>query len=118
MKNPNEKSVSKYTNLDPKTASALAYIVPTVTGIVFFVLEKEDKYVRFHAFQSIVFGIVVYIAMRLAGLFGFLGISWLLREVVSVVGFVFYLLLMWKAYQGETYKLPFLGDIAKKQAEK
>ena len=115
MEELNSKKVSEFTNLEPNIAAALAYIIPAVTGIVFFLIEKKDNYVRFHAFQSILFGIVLFVAMRITGIFGHWGFAWLLREVISIVAFVFYLALMWKAYQGEKYKLPVLGDIAEKQ---
>jgi uncharacterized membrane protein len=95
--------------IDPKAAGLLCYMLGWVTGLIFLILEKEDKFVRFHAIQSIItFGAitVVYIIFFWVHFFWIL---WLLSLVLWVV-------LMYKAYQGEKYKLPVLGDIAEKNA--
>ena len=110
--------VSKYTNLEPNIAGALAYIVAPFSGILLYILEKEDKFVRFHAFQSIVFGIASYILWAIATSTMALLVGFVLAPVVSVVIFVFYALLMWKAYNHEMYELPILGKIVKQQMNK
>ena len=113
-----KQKVSKYTNLEPNIASALAYIIAPLTGILFFILEKDDKFVRFHAFQSILFGFASYAAVVLASSMLVILIGALLIPLVSVVIFIYYALLMWKAYNGEMYEMPVLGKIAKEQANK
>jgi uncharacterized membrane protein len=113
-----DKKTSKYTSLEPNIAAALAYLITPLTGILFFILEKDDKYVRFHAFQSILFGVVSYAAWVIATSLVVLVIGVVLVPIVSVVVFVFYALLMWKAYNGESYELPVLGKIAKEQVYK
>lgn len=107
--------VSKYTNLEPNAAAALAYLLTPVTGVFFFLVEKEDKFVRFHAFQSILFGLAAFGAYFIALSLIVLIIGVLLVPVVTISSFIFYGLLMWKAYNGEDYELPVLGKMAKDQ---
>lgn len=99
------------TGLPKNTAAALSYVLGWLTGIVFLLVEK-DPFVRFHAMQSIiVFGaltILMFIPV----------IGWMLSPLLWIVGFVLWLVLIFKAYQGEEFKLPFLGDLAKKQLPK
>jgi uncharacterized membrane protein len=94
--------------LPKNTAAALAYVLWWLTGIIFLLIEK-DPFVRFHAMQSIiVFGaltILMFVPV----------IGWILSPLLWIVGFVLWLVLIFKAYQGEEFKLPFVGDFAKKQ---
>jgi uncharacterized membrane protein len=97
------------TGLDPKLAGLLCYLLLWVTGLIFLLIEKEDKFVRFHAIQSIItFGFINVIFIIIFWL-PFTWIIWLLALVLWIV-------LMYKAYQGEKYKLPIAGDIAEKNA--
>jgi len=93
------------------TAAALAYVLFWLTGIVFLLIEK-DPYVRFHAMQSVItFGLLTIVSFVPI-------IGWLLSPLLMIVGFVLWLFLIFKAYQGEEFKLPVIGDFAKKQVEK
>ncbi len=98
--------------LPRNTAAALAYVLGWLTGIVFLLLEKEDKFVRFHAMQSIItFGLIT--------LLSFIPIvGWMLSPILMILGFVLWLVLIFKAYKGEEFKLPVIGDFAKKQVDK
>ena len=102
------------TGLDPNLAGLLCYLLGFVTGVVFLIIEKEDRYVRFHAFQSLaVFGalFVLSIVARVIPLVGgFIGV------LVGVGSLILWILLMVKAYQGERYKLPLAGDWAEEQS--
>ena len=99
------------TGLPKNTAAALSYVLGWLTGIVFLLIEK-DPFVRFHAMQSIItFGILTILAMV-----PFIG--WVLSPLVMIIGFVLWLVLIFKAYQGEEFKLPVIGEFAKKQLEK
>lgn len=103
-----EKSAASKKNL----MGAAAYLLGFITGIVFLLVEKEDKFVRFHAMQStIVFG-----ALFILGLVPVVGL--VLGVVIAPVSFILWLVLMWKAYSGEMFKLPIIGDFAEKQLEK
>lgn len=125
--------------LDPKVAAALSYI--WIVGLIFFFIEKENKYVRFHALQSILFGIANMIIMVLLVIVGmilsFIGIAasaasdvlgtvlglvvglvWLLFALVGLGLFLGLIFAAIKAYQGEMFKLPFIGNMAEKIVNK
>jgi uncharacterized membrane protein len=105
---------------DKRIKSAIAYLGWWVTGIALLLIEKEDKDIRFHAMQSTVtFGAItlLYIVLGIIPILGWL-IAVIISPGVMVVSFVLWLILMWKAYSGEKYKLPYFGNIAEKQLEK
>lgn len=107
------KSVS---GLDENLAGALAYALGWITGLFFLVTESSNRFVRFHAFQSVI-------------LFGGLSIAWLVSMSIPPIGWflafvvippvsaVLWLLLMFKAYQGERFKVPFAGEIAEQRSQ-
>ena len=95
---------------------AVAYLLGFVTGIILLLVEKDNKFVRFHAMQStIVFG-GLFIANIVLGFIPLLNI--LTGLVFFLVSVVLWILLMVKAYQGELYKLPYIGKIAEEQLVK
>jgi uncharacterized membrane protein len=95
------------TNLDENVASALSYVLGWITGLIFFLLEKENKVVRFHAMQSI----IVFGALSIIGALPFI---WTVGWLIGALGFVLWIILIIKAYQGGIYKLPIAGDLAEK----
>lgn len=103
---------------EPNVSAALAYLISPITGIVFFLIEKDNKFVRFHAMQSILFGVASYLAYAISSALVVVLIGILLIPLVTVAIFVLWLLLMWKAYQGQEYELPVIGKIAKQQVYK
>ena len=108
------------TGLTENVAGLLCYVLGWVSGVVFFLIEQENKFVRFHAIQSIVtFGIitVVSIALSILGLIPFLGaIFTIFNWIIGVLAFVLWIVLMVKAVKGAKYKLPWAGDFAEKRA--
>ena len=103
---------SSGTGLPSNTAAALSYLLLWVTGIIFLLVEKDDEFVRFHAMQSVVtFGLLTVLALVPV-------IGWLLSPFVMIVGFILWLVLIVKAYQGEEFVLPVIGTWAKKQVER
>jgi uncharacterized membrane protein len=86
-----------------------------VTGIIFLLLEKENKFVRFHAIQSIVvFGAYTVVSIIL----GFIPIiGWIINVLLGIAAFIFWIVLMVKAYRGQMHKLPVAGDIAERNSK-
>jgi uncharacterized membrane protein len=104
--------VKTSTGMNPNVAAMLCYLAGWITGLIFFLIEKDNRFVRFHALQSLItFG-------GLTVLFIFLGfiplIGWMLFPVLAILQLVLWILLMVKAYQGEQFKLPVIGDLAEK----
>ncbi len=112
--------------MDDNMAGALCYLLGFITGIVFLVLEPYSKrpFVRFHAFQSILFSVGwIAISIALSIVFLILGAilhMWLLfvplRMLIGLLGFVLWIVCMFKAYNREMFQLPVVGPIAAKQA--
>ena len=103
-----------------KMTGALAYFLGPVTGILLLLTEKKNPYIRFHAMQStVVFGayVLLYLILLIIPVLGWI-VAFLLSPVLMVVAFILWLVLMWKAYNGEKYKLPYFGDLAERQLEK
>ncbi len=95
---------------NPKLIAAVAYFGGLITGAVILVVEKQDRFVRFHAMQSVVvFVAVLVLHLVLAGL-PLLGVVLYLPFLIVVIAL--WVMLMVKAWRGETYKLPYLGDLA------
>ena len=114
--------------MSSNVAGLLAYILWFITGIIFLVIEpyNNDKFVRFHAFQSIFFSaaLIVFwvVYMILTGILGLVSLG-ILAMLMSLVGLLiwlatlaYWIFLMYKAYNNELYKIPFIGDLAAKQA--
>lgn len=93
--------------------AAVAYILTFITGIIIYLVAKEDKYARWHAIQAIGFGIfalVVSIVLDFLPFMGFLSMLWSLAVIVGII------FLAVKAYQGEKVRLPVIADFADKNA--
>src|SRR3989337_2358020 len=113
------------TGMDPKVASLLCYLLTWVSGLVFYLIEKENKDVRFHALQAILFGAawaVIWISVSIltpvlslifSGLGILMGLLWFDSWVLFLI---MWIMLMVRAYQGERWKLPVIGDIAERNA--
>ncbi|MGD1119702.1 MAG: DUF4870 domain-containing protein [Dehalococcoidales bacterium] len=103
---PSESS----TSLSPNVAGLLCYLGIWITGIIFFILEQKNKWVRFHAAQSIVIFGAIGIAMGIFRWIPFFG--WFFFAVLWIIGLIFWIVLMVKAYQGERYRVPLAADLA------
>ncbi len=100
-----------------KTKGALTYLLGFLTGIFFLLTEKESQFIRFHAMQStITFGGIFIIQMGLSFISFFSQI--MLTPLISLLSFILWLVLMWRAYQGEKFLLPWVGELAEKQLKK
>jgi uncharacterized membrane protein len=95
-------------------AGLLCYALGWVTGLIFYFIDKRP-FVRFHAAQSIVvFGglTIIRVGLGMVFLTGGVSLGFGLLWLVSILGFVLWILLMVKAYQGERYRLPIAADLA------
>lgn len=113
MSRPHTEKTS--TGLDANLAAALSYLVGFITGVVFLLVERDNKFVRFHAMQStlLFMGIVLIdILLQMVPILGFLAVLF----VVLPGSVILWLLLMFKAYQGEDFKLPLVGQMAADRA--
>jgi len=112
--------------LASNAAAALSYLLGLITGIIFLVLEpyKRDRFVRFHAMQSILFcaaaivfsiawSIVWGILFSISGSLIFIDVP--LRLAISLALFLFWLFVMYQAYNQREYRIPIIGAIAAKQ---
>lgn len=111
----NPKDLGKTsTGIQANVAALLCYVLGWISGLIFFLIEKENKFVRFHAFQSIVvFGAFTVLTIVL-GVIPVLG--WALIPIAYLLQLGLWIILMIKAYQGEKIKLPVAGDMAEKNA--
>jgi uncharacterized membrane protein len=119
-------SPASNSGLASNLAGALTYVLGLITGIVFLVLEpyKHDRFVRFHAMQSILFcvaAIVFSILWRilvntLMSISGWTAMALVpIGLVISLGFFLFWLFLMYQAYSQREFRIPFIGAIAAKQ---
>ena len=91
----------------------LCYLGMWLTGIIFLIAEKKDRFIRFHAWQSIItFGGLTIIEFIFAPLVPIIGV------LVTILMLVLWFILMIRAYQGQAYKLPLVGDWAESQANR
>jgi len=98
--------------LPRNTAAALCYFGIWLTGIIFLLIEKKDKFIRFHAMQSL----IVFGFLTIASFVPIIG--WMLSPLLTLLGLVLWVVLMVKAYQGEEFELPYVGRLARQWLEK
>lgn len=107
-------------NSNEKMMGAVAYLLGPVTGIVLLLTDKKNSYVRFHAMQStVLFGafLLLNIVLGIIPILGWI-IALIISPILGIASFILWLFLMWKAYNGEKYKLPYFGELAEKQLAK
>lgn len=116
------RAQSTSTGLAPNVAGLLSYVLGPITGILFLVLEKENRFVRFHAAQSVAVGVALIIASIvltvLSTVLAFIPIlGWIIATIAglgfSLLTFVLWLVLMYKAFQGEEWEAPVVGKYAR-----
>src|SRR3954471_107023 len=116
------------TGLPSNIAAALACI-PLIGGIIFYILEKRDSFVRFYAMQSIILGgawflfnvvyaIIHAIFSNVPAIGGFLAFLWgLIGMLVHLVFVVLWIIATVKAFSGVRWEMPYIGPVARKQVE-
>lgn len=103
--------------IDENLEGALAYLFGILSGIVLLIMEKDNKFVKFHAVQSIIVSAAAIVILSIVGtaLIFIPFIGWLLDMLLYLGALALWIVLMFKAYNKEMYKLPIAGDIAAKQ---
>ena len=102
--------------MDENIEAALSYFLGFITGILFFVMEKDNKFVKFHAMQSIAVFIALFVVNMVLGIILSITIVGLmLFPLIYLIEVILWIFLMYKAYNGELFKLPVFGDFAEKQ---
>lgn len=109
--------------LEPNIAGALSYLLGAVTGVLFLIIDKDRPFVRFHALQSIAATVVflaVYAVLSILTLIfsaipilGWL-VGFLLTLAVSLLALALWLYLMFKAFQGREWEVPWIGEQVRK----
>ena len=95
------------TGLDENVAAFFCYVLGFITGIVFLVVEKDSRFVKFHAKQSTVTFLALFV------------LSWIpiVHFLVWILAVILWLLLMIKALRGEKYALPIIGKMIEGKSE-
>jgi uncharacterized membrane protein len=104
-------------------AAALSYVLGPITGVLFLLLEKQNRYVRFHAAQSLAVSVLLIIlnvgVSLLAGVLApvplvGMPLVFVLKAGVALGTFLLWVALMWRAYQGDRWELPAAGEMARR----
>ena len=111
-------------DLEENVASAACYVLGWLTGIIFLLVEKDNKTVRFHAMQSILTFLPLMILIWIlnavfAAIFWYGGWgTWsVIMTLIEIVILLLWLFLMYKAYKGEKFLVPIVGPIAEAQVK-
>lgn len=125
MTNPATTTGDSSTGLSPNIAAALSYVLGPITGVLFLVLEKQNRFVRFHAAQSITVGVaLIALSIALSILSTVLAFIPVLGWIVAILlslglglgSFVLWIMLMWRAWQGREWETPVAGSFARRIA--
>ena len=106
------EEIKTSTGMNQNVAGLLCYLAGWITGLIFFLIEKENRFVRFHAMQSIItFGGLTVLSIAL-GMIPFVNL--VVLPILGILQLILWIVLMVKAYQGQLFKLPVIGDMAEK----
>ena len=104
-----EEREKSSTGLEENVAGFLCYLFGFITGIVFLVVEKKSGFVRFHAMQSTITFLSLFVISFIIGMIPIIG---LLVYPIWILSLILWLILMVKALRGERYSLPIVGKMA------
>jgi uncharacterized membrane protein len=125
---PETTPKSTSTGLPSNVAAAIACI-PLIGGIIFYILEKHDPFVRFYAMQSIIFGgawflfniaswVVYSVFGAIPGIGGILVFFWaIIQALIHIAFLVVWIIATVKAFTGVRWDIPYVGPVARRQAE-
>jgi uncharacterized membrane protein len=99
--------------------AALSYLRVGISGLLLLTFRRDDSFVRFHALQSVVAtvaALLVGLALRILGILPLIGFLYLyLFRVYTGLVFLYWIYLMFQAYRGSRYRIPYLGNIVERQ---
>ena len=104
-----EEKEKSSTGLDDNVAGFLCYLLGFLTGIVFLIVEKKSSFVKFHAKQSTITFLILFVVSLILGWIPIIGF------LVLILSLILWLLLMVKALRGERYRLPIVGSMAEEK---
>jgi uncharacterized membrane protein len=125
---PGTTAKSTSTGLPSNVAAAIACI-PLIGGIIFYILEKHDSFVRFYAMQSIIFGgawflfniaswVVYSVFGAIPGIGGILVFFWaIIQALIHIAFLVVWIIATVKAFTGVRWDIPYIGPLARRQVE-
>lgn len=96
--------------------AVIAYAVSFISGFIILILEKENKFVRFHAMQSFATFLLLTLLSFVCGFIPFIGGIGV--RVINITTSILWILCMFKAFKGEIFKVPVIGDVVEKQINK
>lgn len=111
---------------DSPILAAVSYFFGSLISLIIYLLEKEDKWLRFHALQSLLFDIAFYVvylvlfALAFVAIFATLGIGIICIFPVFLIFPVYFILKIWwayRAYKGDYFEVPYLAKIIKEHTE-
>lgn len=105
-------------DIEPNIAAVFSYLLPIIGGLVFFTTHKNNKFVKFHAAQSIGFWVLCWLTSNVLAISLPFFLYKISLSILSLGGFGLWLMLMYKAYSNQEYQLPYLGKIVKEQLDK
>ena len=107
-----EEQERSSTGLDENVAGLLCYLLGFITGIIFLVVEKKSSFVRFHAKQSTITFLGLFVVKIILGMIPIIN---LLVLPILILSLILWFLLMIKALRGERYSLPIVGKMAEEK---
>lgn len=100
-----------------KNSHFLAYLIPPITSIIYYITENKNNHVKFHTYQSITFG-TIFLTLFLYSNTIALIFSILIKPFLALVSFYFWFKLVWASHHNKDYELPFIAKLIKNHLNK
>lgn len=110
----NQEENKKNYLMKPNMEALTAYLLLFISGLMILQKEKKDKFVRFHAYQSVYFSLAYLIIIGLVNYIPIIGP--ILNQLITSIFFFTWLVLVYSAYNYKELKIPIIGDLAKEKA--
>ncbi|CAM4302475.1 DUF4870 domain-containing protein [Paenibacillus tarimensis] len=114
--NDSPSSKRRVPRFEPRIAAMLCYVLGFITGLLLLTIEKDSRFVKFHALQSIFASTAIIVTQLLLG--GIPIIGWLIGLLLAPAALILWLACMLLALQGQWFKLPLIGDLAERHAQR